>query len=248
MRRTSPWLLLALLLTCVSPAFAEYDQTFNESYPLSPEGTVSLTNINGSVKVEGWERPLVAVEAVKIARGSPTDLYRVKIDVRATRNSVEIATRYPEGEGVEVSVNYRIRMPYRAMLRHVTTVNGELVVRGMESAGDLRTVNGSIQLLESMGRFDLRSTNGNVHIELTGLPADGALNVETMNGAVYLVVPARANADLDISSMNGEFRSELPIVTSASRDFRGRLGDGGSPVRVRTINGGIQLAASRPTI
>lgn len=248
MRRTSPWLLLALLLTCVSPAFAEFDQTFSETYQLVPGGTVSLTNINGSVKVEGWDRDAVAVEAIKIARGSPSDLYRVKIDVRTTAKSVEIVTRYPEGAGVEVSVNYSIRVPYRATLQQVTTVNGELVVRGVDSAGELRTVNGSIQLLDSEGRFDLRSTNGNVHIELAGLHNSAGLNVETVNGAVYLALPAQANADLDIQSMNGEVRSELPIVTTTSRDFHGRLGRGGSQVRIRTINGGIQLATSRPTL
>ncbi|MGH9815755.1 MAG: DUF4097 family beta strand repeat-containing protein [Candidatus Acidiferrales bacterium] len=248
-REHSRLILLTLgVLLCVSPAFAEFDQTFSETYPLAMDGSLTLTNVNGSVSVEGWSRPEVKIEAVKIARGSPSDLYRVKIDVRATRNSVEVATRYPDGEGVQVTVNYRVLVPYRAALPHVTTVNGDVVVRGVESSGELRTVNGGIQLLESAGRFDLRSTNGNVHAELASLRAADGLNVETVNGAVYVALAPGSSAELDISSMNGEFRSELPITTTTSRDFRGRLGQGGCPVRIRTINGGIQLVSSRPTV
>ncbi len=240
--------LLALLLACSAPAVSAFDHTFRETYPLSPDGSVTLTNVNGSVQVEGWDRPEVLVEAVKIARGSPSDPFRVKIDVRSTRNTLEVATRYPEGEGVEVTVNYRLRVPYHALLRQVTTVNGEIAVRAMDSGGELRTVNGGIRLLESAGTFGLRSTNGNVHLEMAGLADGDGLTVETVNGSVFLALPQGANAALDISSLNGEFRSELPIVTTASREFHGQLGQGGGPVRIRTINGGIQLVTSRPTV
>ncbi len=246
--RRGCFLLALAVLTCVFPAFAEFDQSYHETFPLPADGIFSLANVNGSVRIEGWDRMEVDVQAVKIARGSPTDLYRVKIDVRTTPNSVEVVTRYPEGQGVEVTVDYRIRVPYRAALRQVTTVNGEIVVRGMESSGELRTINGGIQLLESAGRFDLRSTNGSVHVELAELRAAAGLNIETVNGAVFVAFPAGSNADLDVSSMNGEFRSELPIVAPASREFQGRMGNGGSPVRIRTINGGIQVVNSRSVV
>jgi hypothetical protein len=48
--------------------------------------------------------------------------------------------------------------------------------------------------------------------------------------------------------MNGEFRSELPVVSPASREFQGRLGSGGSPVRIRTINGAIELVNLRSVV
>lgn len=247
MKRVS-FLLAFALLICVPSALAEFDQSFYKTYPLSADGTFTLTNVNGSVRIEGWDREEVHLHAIKITHGSPSDLYRVKIDVRPTANSLEVATVYPEGQGVEVTVNYRIRVPYRATLRHVTTVNGEVVVRALDSSGELRTINGGIQLVESAGRFDLRSTNGSVHVELSDLREGGGLNVETVNGAVYVALPVGSNADLDVSSMNGEFRSELPVVAPASRDFQGRLGSGGSPVRIRTVNGGIQLVNSRSVV
>lgn len=246
MRRASLLLAIALLV-CTSPA-AAFDRSFYESYRLPADGSFALTNVNGSVRIEGWDKEEVLVHAIKISRGSPSDVHRVKIDVRRETKSVAVATRYPEGEGVEVTVNYRIRVPYRATLRQVTTVNGEVLVRGMESSGDLRTINGGIELLDSAGRFDLRSTNGSVHVELSELRAAAGLNIETVNGAVHVALPPGSDADLDVSSMNGEFRSELPVVSPASREFQGRLGRGGSPVRIRTVNGAIELVNLRPVV
>ncbi len=250
MRRSPLCFLAVTLILAAAPAFAEVDQTFRETYPLSPEGTFTLANVNGSVRVEGWERDAVEIEAVKIARGSPSDLYRVHIDVQASDQAVHVATRYPEGEGVEVLVEYQVRVPYRAALGRVSTVNGEVIVRGVESRGELRTINGHLKLLDSSGRFDLRTTNGNVHVELAQGARNGTLDIETVNGAVFLALPPSAGAELDLSTTNGELRSDLPVVLegSGSRDFRGRIGRGGTSVRVRTMNGSIHLANSRPTV
>lgn len=247
MKKTAFLLLLTGLLL-VSPARAEFDQSFSQTYPLPADGSFTLTNVNGSVRIEGWDRNEVWIHAIKIARGSPNDLPRVKIDVRQDANTLQVATVYPEGQGVEVTVNYRIRVPYHAALRQVTTVNGDVLVRAMESSGELHTINGGIQLLDSAGRFDLRSTNGGVHVELVELDAAAGLNIETVNGPVFVALPPGSNADLDVSSMNGEFRNELPVISPAGRDFQGRLGSGGSPVRIRTVNGGIQLVPAQPVL
>ena len=129
-------------------------------------------------------------------------------------------------------------------------------VGGVEGTGELRSVNGNVELLDGAGIFTARTTNGNVRIELRHLGAgptgaSGPMSIETMNGSVVLALPPSANADLDIRSVNGDFRSELPVIAQGSldsREFRGRLGQGGTTVRVRTVNGGIRLVTARPTI
>ena len=137
------------------------------------------------------------------------------------------------------------------VLRRVETINGSVSVRGVAGTGLLRSVNGNVELLEGAGRFDARSTNGNVHIELNQLPPGSPISIETVNGNVVLALPASADAELDILSMNGDFRSELPVMLNgklSSRDFRGRLGRGGDAVKVRTVNGGIRVVEARPTV
>jgi hypothetical protein len=51
--------------------------------------------------------------------------------------------------------------------------------------------------------------------------------------------------------MNGNFSSELPIAfesTLRPREMHGKLGTGGAPIRLRTVNGGIRVVALRSTV
>jgi hypothetical protein len=245
--------LLAAAVFCFSAPGSAANQTFLHTYPLNSGGSFVLENVNGSVRVEGWERDVVEVRAVKSSLGDPHDLDRVKIAVVTQPGQVAVRTLYPEGQGVEVAVEYVIHVPYRVLLDGVDTVNGSVVVRGVQGEGDLRSVNGNVEVLNSSGRFSARTTNGDLHLELTQLLDGGPVNIQTVNGSVFLGLPSNARADLRVLNMNGDFVSELPVVSTAgtlsSRVFRARLGDGGGgQISVRTINGGIHLVRERPSV
>ena len=109
-RATVGMLALVAAAVLATPSLAS-DETFRRSYPLPAGGTFTLSNVNGSVRVDGWEREEVEVRAVKSARGSRKDLGRVKIEVEAEASSVTVRTRYPQDVGVEVSVDYQVRVP-----------------------------------------------------------------------------------------------------------------------------------------
>jgi DUF4097 and DUF4098 domain-containing protein YvlB len=225
--------------------------SFARTLPLRTNGTFTLSNVNGSVYVDGWEKESVEIRASKSSRGNPLDLDRVRIVVDSTPDAVSVNTVYPEDDGVDVQVNYRVRVPYRASLDRVQTVNGSIIVRGIEGMGSLRSVNGNVELFDGAGRFDARTTNGNIRIELRRLFDGSPISIETVNGSVVMALPADANAELDILSWNGDFLSELPLVLQGaqnSRGFRGQLGHGGGSVKVRTVNGGIRVVAARPSV
>ena len=66
-----------------------------------------------------------------------------------------------------------------------------------------------------------------------------------------IALPPDTDAELDLRSLNGDFRSELPLTLQGSfgpREVRGRLGLGGGPLRIRTVNGGIRVVTMRPTV
>jgi DUF4097 and DUF4098 domain-containing protein YvlB len=139
----------------------------------------------------------------------------------------------------------------RVRLDRIATVNGTVRVSGVEATGELRSVNGDVEVFDSSGRLSARTTNGNVRMELRPPEPGGSMAVETVNGSVVLALPAGAGAELDVRSVNGDFRSELPVTVEGALDFRGfqgRLGPGGSLIRIRTVNGGIRVVAARPTV
>ena len=242
--------LFSLVALWASPGYA-ISKDFNQSYPLQPGGTFELQNVNGTVEVQGWDQNVVEVRAVKTAKQKESDLERVSIEVDARPDAVSIATRYPQNEGVEVAVEYVIRLPHGAHVEHIGTVNGALRVSGLENVEDLHTVNGNIEVFDAGGGIHAHTTNGNVHLELTHAPDKSGATAETTNGSLVLAVPSDMQAEVETRCMNGNFSSELPIMmesTQRQREMHGKLGHGGSPIHLRTVNGGIRLVVLRSSV
>jgi DUF4097 and DUF4098 domain-containing protein YvlB len=235
------------------PASFGVTHEFAQTYHLKPDGAFELNNINGTVRIEGWDRDEVEVRAVKTTTDKESKLDLVSIDVSSSPDSLSISTRYPEEEGVEVAVEYTVHVPRRILLKHINTVNGTLRVKDLDSLGDLRTVNGNIEVFESSGNLHAHTTNGNVYVELKHPAAahGTGTQAETTNGSVLLAIPADSQADLEARCMNGSFSTELPFVMEGAiqpRVLHGRLGKGGAPIRLGTVNGAIRVVALRSTI
>ena len=148
-------------------------------------------------------------------------------------------------------MEYTVRVPHCAHVEHVGTVNGTLRVSGIERVEDLRTVNGNIEVYEGGGSVHAHTTNGNVHLELLHVQDKNGAIAETTNGSLLLAVPADTHADLETRCLNGNFFSELPVTfesTLKPREMHGKLGRGGAPIRLHTVNGGIRLVALRSTV
>lgn len=246
--------LCAAAALCTSSSLA-ISKDFDQSYPLQPGGTFELQNVNGPVEVDGWDRDAIEVHAVKIAKVKEEDLERVSIEVDAKPNAVAVTTHYPQNEGVEVAVEYVIHVPHGARVEHISTVNGTLRIAGVDAIEDLRTVNGNIEVYEGGGNIHAHTTNGNVHLELARLGSSrnekGEATAETTNGSLVLAVPSDTQADVDAKCLNGNFSSELPLALESSqrpREIHGKLGRGGAPIHLRTVNGGIRMLVLRSTV
>jgi DUF4097 and DUF4098 domain-containing protein YvlB len=244
--------LCVLVLTVVwaVPSFA-ISKKFNQSYPLQPGGSFELQNVNGTVEVQGWDRNEVEVHAVKTAKHKESDLERVSIEIDAKPDAVSVSTHYPQNEGVEVAVDYTIHVPHGARVEHIGTVNGTLRVAGVETVEDLHAVNGNIEVFEAGGSVHAHTTNGNVHLELAHLQDKTGATAETTNGSLVLAVPSDMQANVEARCLNGNFYSELPITmesTQRPREMHGKLGRGGAPIHLRTVNGGIRVVVLRSTV
>jgi hypothetical protein len=234
------------------------DEVFERTVPLPAGGSFALQNVNGSVTITGWGRDAVEVRAVKSspsasAQLAVSDLARVQVNVAAASDRVTVTTAYPKDEGVDVAVAYSVRVPRRVWLQQVATVNGTVRVNGVQGAGELRSVNGDVEVSDSAGPFSARTTNGDIHMELARLTAfprgeelrDATpLRVETVNGSIVLALPAKTAASLEVRCLKGDFQSDLPVAALGAytpREFQGRLGGGGTPVRLSTVNGAIRI-------
>src|SRR5262249_33784749 len=203
--------VFAASILCVPASFG-VTREFAQTYHLRPDGTLELNNINGTVRIEGWDKDEVEVRAVKTTTDKESKLDLVSIDVNSSPDKLSISTRYPQEEGVEVAVEYTVHVPRKTLLKHINTVNGTLRVKDLDSVGDLHTVNGNIEVYESSGNMHARTTNGNVYVELKSAADSRGAQAETTNGSVLLAIPANSQADLEARCMNGSFSTELPFV------------------------------------
>jgi DUF4097 and DUF4098 domain-containing protein YvlB len=193
---------------------------FDQTYSLQPCGTFELQNVNGPVDVQGWDRNEVEIHAVKAAKQQETDLERVSIEVDAH-------------------------------VEHIGTVNGTLRISGLDNLEDLHTVNGDIEVFEGGGNVHAHTTNGNVRLELAHPPDKAGATAETTNGSLVVAVPSDLQAEIEAKCLNGNFYSELPITmesTQRPREMRGKLGEGGVPIHLRTVNGRIRLIVLRSSV
>lgn len=244
--------LMTIAIVCAAPASAApTTRIFERTLPLRADGTLSVTNVNGFVQIVGWDKEEVEIRAVKTALNDPQDIERVTIDAESDGDSAAINTIYPQGNGVAVTVDYRIHVPERVLLDGVETVNGDVHVAGITGAGELASVNGGVEVVDSTGRFSAKTTNGDVRLELKGLPRGGPMQLATVNGSVILSLPGDAGAEMNVISRNGDFHSDFPLSSLGAYNpsvFRGKLGNGGGEILLTTVNGAIRLVRGKPVI
>src|SRR5882672_4983429 len=124
---------------------AELTEELHKTYPIDADGRVSLKNVNGPVHISAWDRNEVQVDAVKRA-STKEALDEAEIVIDSAASSISIRTRYPESKRRRDSarVEYTLKVPRRARLFAVETVNGGVDVSGVVGNVKASSVNGAV--------------------------------------------------------------------------------------------------------
>jgi DUF4097 and DUF4098 domain-containing protein YvlB len=235
---------VALCIAGLALAAEPYRENFDQSYPLAAGGRVALSNVNGSVVVNVWDQPTVRVQAVKEAE-SKEMLDKLLIEVKAAAGRVEIETRYPDGSHGHLSVEYTLTVPKGAALDKFELVNGGLTVSGLGGEVRAELVNGEAKLTGLAGNVSVEAVNGEVSVELEKLDPRQQVKLETVNGPIELRLAAGVAADVEAETVNGHLSNDFGIPVNkheyVGADMNGSIGTGGGDVRLKTVNGKIQV-------
>jgi DUF4097 and DUF4098 domain-containing protein YvlB len=123
------------------------------------------------------------------------------------------------------------------------TTNNKVICVGTSGRLMARSSNGKIEISEHRGDVDASTSNGLIRAALEELGPAGVL-LATSNGRIVLEIPRDANADVDVRVDNGVIRHEIELgdaTRSTDGRLRGRLGQGGAVIKLRTSNGSITL-------
>jgi hypothetical protein len=202
---------------------------------------------NGGIRVQAWDRNEIRVLAIVTANARREDEARqLASEVQVQAGSGKVSSTGPSTSGRQWwSVSYRVNVPRRSDLE-LNANNGGISVEGVHGTIHFDTVNGGVNLRDLGGDVRGETRNGGLNVTLSGDRWDGAgLDVVTSNGGVNLAIPEGYNAELTTRTVNGGFRSEVPMTVqgelSPRRGLQATLGSGGAPVSVRTTNGGLRI-------
>jgi len=242
--------ILALLMAI--SVHAEVTQEFHKTVPLSADGRVSLSNINGDVEITGWNKNEVQIDAAKTARDQQR-LDEARIEINASSSTVKIETHYPSHlfSNNPAWVHYTLHVPQNARLDKIDLVNGALDVQRVSGEVNANLVNGKLRASDLAGTADLATVNGSVEANYTSLNNVREIKLKSVNGAVDLLLPQSPNADVSASTVNGAISTDFPLTVKGhwvGENMSGTLGSGGVHIELENVNGSIHVGPGRGTL
>jgi DUF4097 and DUF4098 domain-containing protein YvlB len=199
---------------------------------------------------------------IKITRGDGTltieTIYRVKnprvsvtydisvpehVSVSAVDSSNGAITLEDlQGDIVAETSNGRIEIEDIHGAIKAKTSNGRIEIHQVSGDVEAKTSNGSIEITEVSGIVAAQTSNGRIQVEISEMQEDA--QIKTSNGAIELYVSPDVHANIEMKTSNGKITiQEIEIITSelSRTELKGKLGNGGKQLYVKTSNGNIDV-------
>ena len=207
----------------------------NESMDASSDGTVTISNVAGSVDVRGWSRNQVEVtgelgnrvEELIFERDDDEILVKVKVprNNRGGGISSDLVINVPEGSSI-----------------HVNTVSADIDVSDVEGEQQLESVSGDIETEAHAADIELGSVSGDIEIQGDNQTirsrmntVSGDIDSESLAGEIAL-----ESVSGDISTVNGSFTRASANTVNGEIVFHAALiGDG--RLDIETVNGSVDV-------
>jgi len=126
------------------------------------------------------------------------------------------------------------------------TGDGSVALEGVRGKVDVNTGDGSVRIAGAPTALSAHTGDGSVALNLSsGTSIAENWDVTTGDGGIHVELPGTINAELDASTGDGAIDAgDFGLRTSDEnkRELRGRIGNGGSTLKVRTGDGGITIS------
>jgi hypothetical protein len=201
---------------------------------------------NGGIRVEGWERDSIKVLArLQAKAGSEKKAEEIlgKIDVETGGNKIRADGPDRFGSKESWSVSFSLMVPLKSNLK-LTALNGGISINDVDGKINAKTLNGGIVLEKIAGDVEVNTLNGGIKAELDGDRWQGrGLEAKTTNGGIKVEIPENYSADLEASTVNGGVHIDFPVTVHGwiKKNIETKLGEGGAPVVLKTVNGGVSI-------
>lgn len=231
--------IAGLLFLCANTKAAAQEFKEHISKQFTPQNaagatTLAIYNIEGSIKVEGYNGDKVIMEIDKTIYAKNNDVLeqgKAEVKLGFDQNNDTIWAyiaepwdsrphewRYNDDDwhsrrhiDYRYAFEYTVKVPYN-MNVHVSTVNkGEVVIADVAGVLSAHNVNGAITIKNAKNTTVAHTINGALTVNYLEVPPANS-SYYTLNGTLTVTYPASLNADLSFKSMNGGFYTDFDNV------------------------------------
>ena len=247
-----------------------YIERDEKHFTVSAKPDIALTTFDGSIEVRPWDKADVLVVVEKRGRDHD-DVAAIEVKAEQHGDRIEVTVSEPKRDHTGFNFHFHNRsaklivsvpassdvsaksgdgsIDIERVAGHVQLRSGDGSIRGRMLGGDVEanTGDGSIKLDGKLTSVRVHTGDGSVTIHADSGSTPGAdWDIVTGDGSVTLEVPDGFGAELDAHTGDGGIHMRDLTLTNVTgnigkNNLRGRLGDGGRSVRVRTGDGSITL-------
>jgi hypothetical protein len=232
------------------------EQAFAWNGAATPGMTVRVRDFNGDITVEPASDSMVRVTAdISWRRGDPdrslhftgardgNDIVVCAVWGQGTCTATDYTSDFKFNRGVtDAKVHFKVQVPAGVMIE-LRGVNGSITAAASAPV-EARTTNGDIRVVTAVGPVRAETVSGDVDIRMASLIGSDSVIARSMNGDVYVYLPEKAAATIDLATTNGAVSTEFQVLVTGEpsrRRLQATLGAGTHPVRLRTLNGDAAL-------
>lgn len=230
------------------------EEVVEQKHAVDRDATLSIRNIDGSVRVYGGNLPEITIRAVKRAY-TMERLRGLVVDVKATRSNITIETIFPPRKNTSSDrsgrVEYTIIVPEAIRITRLDLVNGEVMVKDLRGgSATAHLVNGWLGGVNCFSELNLSIVNGRLDVaydwwenhkffakasSVNGalraiLPRHGAISIRAQTGTGWIIDAFGSNP-----SGSGAPLRVLERATGVMPE---------SSIELKTTNGNIRIQKS----
>jgi hypothetical protein len=253
-RSTATLLNFLLLLSgCESKFEQANNQVSEQNYQISPDGSLSIRNPNGSIEIHGGNTSRLQMRVTKKARNS-AQLQNIGTNVSAQPDSVSITTTFLRQKNTANSMGfgtiaYSLSVPATLKLHRVDLDEGKLFIDGMRGAETRASVvDGGLVVRNCFGNTHLTVANGALGLfydRFEGPPFSVKAQITSGNARIRL---ARGGSfHVRAETMTGNITNAFANPAEVNRTGGGKVDlsvgkPQGAEITLRATSGDIQIA------
>ncbi len=214
----------ALFLLAQGAAAVEpVEEIVEQKYAIDPDATLSLHNIDGSIRIYAGNVREISVQTIK--RAYTLDrLKQIVVAVKATEKSVVIETIFPPKKaGFSLSdrsgtVEYNLIVPPTTTITDLDLVNGEILVENLRGgSAAAHVVNGWVGAHNCFVDLNLKIENGRLDVAYDWWENKKfSVRLSSVRGNIRAVIPSDASAGITARTGTGRVANAFDPKTESA--------------------------------